>query len=80
MRSNPLGLGQLAMASLAAMGVTIGASGNDVMREETRPSRSPRRSARRAKYGGSIAEANRWTGQPHEHRREIARRLRQQEG
>jgi hypothetical protein len=26
----------------------------------------------------SIAQANRWTGKPHEHRREIARRLRQQ--
>ena len=25
---------------------------------------------------GSIAQGNRWTGKPHEHRREIARRLR----
>jgi hypothetical protein len=25
----------------------------------------------------SIATANRWTGKPHEHKREIARRLRQ---
>lgn len=28
---------------------------------------------------GSIAQRNRWTRQPHEHRREIARRRRQQE-
>jgi hypothetical protein len=27
---------------------------------------------------GSIAQANRWTGKPHEHRREIARRARQE--
>lgn len=27
--------------------------------------------------GGSIATGNRWTGKPHEHKREIARRLRQ---
>jgi hypothetical protein len=26
--------------------------------------------------GGSIAQLNRWTGQPHEHRREIARNQR----
>lgn len=26
---------------------------------------------------GSIAQANRWTGRPHEHQREIARRARQ---
>lgn len=37
----------------------------------------PRKGAQRKmpKFMGSIAQLNRWTGKPHEHKREIARRL-----
>jgi len=71
-------IGSIGLASLAAMGVTFAGHGQDLLREAAPAAPPPqRRSYRRAKFNGSIAEANRWTGRPHEHRREIARRVRQ---
>ncbi|CDO37625.1 hypothetical protein [Novosphingobium sp. KN65.2] len=73
MRSIILGqsAGQLAAAIAASMAdsgpIMIPASyGSGVRRYETRRHR-----------GWIPANINRWTGRPHEHKREIARRLRQ---
>jgi hypothetical protein len=42
------------------------------------PRRAPRLLYRLPKFSGSIAECNRWTGQPHLHSREAARRIHQE--
>jgi hypothetical protein len=74
MRSRLTGLAGIGVLAAAAVGISapnvlegIESLGADRLS-------SNRRSLHKGK---SIAQANRWTGKPHEHKREIARRLRQ---
>lgn len=67
---------------LSALGMAA-ASGTDIMIDGSSasspaPVPTPRRSAYRKPKGGFDPRINRWTGKPHEHKREIARRARQQ--
>jgi len=76
------GLGAVLAASLSA-GLASGPSA--VVEYSPRPEGIRRRRAKAVRpvavatrsKNGSIALCNRWTGHPHEHKREIARRLRQ---
>lgn len=59
--------------ALAAMG--FGHTASPVV--EHTPSSATRRRVYRKPKGDFSPQVNRWTGKPHEHKREIARRLRQ---
>lgn len=63
----------IAMASAGVGPVVVSAAG-DAPPPRPRPKR---RVVARPKFGGFDPRMNRWTGKPHEHKREIARRLRQ---
>lgn len=71
---------------LAAVAMTSVIAAAGPMKEAERPAepapgrkpKAPRRVIARGAVG-SIAQGNRWTGQPHEHKREAARRLRRNE-
>lgn len=72
-------IGIIAAATLAAMGVTLVQPG-----EEVEPTPKPKPKGRIRQYferrpGPAVSAAiNRHTGKPHEHKREIARRQRQE--
>ena len=73
------GMRQIALAALgmaAASGTAIVIDGSAA--SSPAPSPTPRRSVYRKPKGHFDPRINRWTGKPHEHKREIARRARQQ--
>ncbi len=60
----------------AMMGMMAAAGPAEIVAAEPRPEPKPKPATRRIVPRGaigSIAQGNRWTGKPHEHRREIAR-------
>lgn len=72
-------MGQIMLAALgmaSAPGAAIIIDGSAARNSE--PSPKPRRNVDRKPKGDFSPRINRWTGKPHEHRREIARRLRQE--
>jgi hypothetical protein len=70
-------MGIIGVAAAMAMGLAVG-PGVDLVSQSPEP--APRRRARRIRKGNYDPQINRWTGKPHEHKREIARRLRQARG
>lgn len=67
-------IGIIGAAAALALGL---AAGPEVDLARQSPPPAPRRRARRIRKGDYDPQINRWTGKPHEHKREIARRLRQ---
>jgi hypothetical protein len=72
-------MGQIMLSALgmaAASGAAIVIDGSAA--SSPLPAPAPRRSVYRKPKGDFDPRINRWTGKPHEHKREIARRARQQ--
>jgi hypothetical protein len=66
--------GNMGAALLASLGVSMAS-----VYPSNAPLVSRKRKKRTTKQNTSIAQLNRWTGKPHENKREISRRVKQME-